>query len=216
MSVKPLSYFAIVAISIVCWTANGQIIKGVVQDAVTRAPLPFANVFLNNTTKGTVTDEKGEFLLKVLQEPGNYELVVSYVGYKSYKSRISLSENEILSATVLLAPAEQELKDVEVKATRDKVWEKQLKKFKKVFLGDDQLADSCKILNPWVIDFAEKSGKMSAYANEPIEIDNNGLGYKLLFHLNYFWTDRSGYLLLVMCSLWKNKAATKDKCFNGK
>jgi hypothetical protein len=195
MSVKPLSYFAIVAISIVCWTANGQIIKGVVQDAVTRAPLPFANVFLNNTTKGTVTDENGEFLLKVLQEPGNYELVVSYVGYKSYRSRISLSENEILSATVLLAPAEQELKDVEVKATRDKVWEKQLKKFKKVFLGDDQLADSCKILNPWVIDFAEKSGKMSAYANEPIEIDNNGLGYKLLFHLNYFWTDRSGYFI---------------------
>jgi len=195
MNFKPLSYFTLTALLLICWTAKAQMIKGVVQDAVTRAPLPFANVFLNNTTKGTVTDEKGEFLLKILQDPGNYELVVSYVGYKSYKSAITLKENEVLSATVLLAPSEQELKDVEVKSTRDKTWAKQIKKFKKVFLGEDQLADSCKILNPWVIDFVEKSGKMSAYANEPIEIDNNGLGYKLLFHLNYFWTDPTGYFI---------------------
>jgi hypothetical protein len=196
MNFTPISYFATVILSLLSLTINAQMIKGVVQDAVTHAPLPFANVFLNNTTKGTVTDEKGEFLLKVLHEPGSYELVVSYVGYESYKSRVSLEENEVLSATVLLAPSEQELKDVEVKATRDKAWEKQFKRFQKVFLGDDKLADSCKILNPWVIDFVqEKSGKMLAYASEPIDIENNGMGYKLRFHLKYFWTDRTGYFI---------------------
>src|SRR5688572_12968106 len=137
MNLKLCSYFTGIILSLLCCAVNAQMIKGVVQDAVTRAPLPFANVFLNNTTKGTVTDEKGEFLLKVLKEPGNYELVVSFVGYTSYKSRITLSENETLSATVLLAPSEQELKDVEVKSTRDKAWAKQIKKFKKVFLGED-------------------------------------------------------------------------------
>ena len=140
MNFKPLSYFTLTALLLICWTAKAQMIKGVVQDAVTRAPLPFANVFLNNTTKGTVTDEKGEFLLKVLQDPGNYELVVSYVGYKSYKSAVTLKENEVLSATVLLAPSEQELKDVEVKSTRDKTWAKQIKKFKKVFARNTQIA----------------------------------------------------------------------------
>lgn len=178
------------------FSTRAQILQGVVQDAVTHAPLPFANVFLNNTTKGTTTDDKGEFILKVLQEPGNYELVVSYVGYESYKSRVTLSENETVSATVLLAPTQTELQNVEVKATRDKVWEKQLKKFKKVFIGDDKLADLCQITNPWVIDFAqEKSGKLQAFASEPIEIDNNGMGYKLLFDLKYFWTDRTGYFI---------------------
>ena len=196
MNLKLLSYFTATILCVLCSVVKAQMIKGVVQDAVTQAPLPFANVFLNNTTKGTVTDEKGEFLLKVLQDPGNYELVVSYVGYESYKSKVSLNENEVLTATVLLVPSEQELKDVEVKATHDKVWEKQLKKFKKVFLGDDKLADSCKIANPWVIDFVqEKSGKMLAYASEPIEIDNNGMGYKIHFHLKYFWTDRTGYFI---------------------
>jgi hypothetical protein len=91
MNFTPISYFATVILSLLSLTINAQMIKGVVQDAVTHAPLPFANVFLNNTTKGTVTDEKGEFLLKVLHEPGSYELVVSYVGYESYKSRVSRS-----------------------------------------------------------------------------------------------------------------------------
>ena len=173
-----------------------QVIKGHVQDAKTREPLPFANVFFNNTTKGTVTDTKGDFLLKSIHEPGPYELVVSFVGYESYKVKVNLGDNEIVSASVALVPAEQELNNVDVKATRDKAWEKQLKRFEKVFLGDDKLADSCKILNPWVIDFVqEKSGKMLAYAQEPIEIENKGLGYKLFFYLKYFWTDRIGYFI---------------------
>ncbi|MBA4053475.1 MAG: hypothetical protein C0490_02065, partial [Marivirga sp.] len=175
-------------------TSLAQIVKGNVKDGKTGAPLAFANVFLNNTTKGTVTDGKGEFLLKSLHEPGIYDLVVSFVGYKTYKTRIDISENEILSAEIVLVPSEVELIDVEVKASRDKVWEKRLKKFRKVFLGDDKLADSCKILNPWVIDFIqEKSGKMLAYAAAPIEIDNNALGYKVFFYLTNFWTDRTGY-----------------------
>lgn len=175
---------------------HAQVIKGLVQDAKTHEPLPFANVFLNNTTKGTVTDTKGEFILRSIQEPGSYELVVSFVGYESYKVKINISANEILSASIGLVASEQQLTNVDVKATRDKAWEKQLKKFEKVFLGDDKLADSCKIMNPWVIDFVqEKSGKMLAYTTEPLEIENNALGYKLFFYLKYFWADRTGYFI---------------------
>ncbi len=177
--------------------ASAQVIKGLVQDAKTHEPLPFANVFLNNTTKGTVTDTKGEFLLRSIGEPGSYELVVSFVGYDSYKVKINISEKEIMSASIGLVPSKQELTNVDVKASRDKVWEKQLKRFEKVFLGDDKLADSCKILNPWVIDFVqEKSGKMLAYAQEPIQIENKALGYSLFFYLKYFWMDRTGYFIV--------------------
>ena len=87
------------------FTLRAQVIKGHVQDAKTHEPLPFANVFLNNTTKGTVTDGKGGFLLKSIHEPGAYELVVSFVGYESYKTKISISENEIMSASIGLVPA---------------------------------------------------------------------------------------------------------------
>ena len=50
-------------------------IKGRVTDSETQ-PLKGASVYINNTTKGTVTDENGEFQLGPFP-PGRYEVVAS-------------------------------------------------------------------------------------------------------------------------------------------
>ncbi|MBK8292426.1 MAG: carboxypeptidase-like regulatory domain-containing protein [Flammeovirgaceae bacterium] len=44
------------------WGQTGQV-SGRILDSQTLEPLPFANVFINNTTIGTASDMNGEFLL---------------------------------------------------------------------------------------------------------------------------------------------------------
>jgi hypothetical protein len=93
-----------------------------VQDAVTHAPLPLQMFSLTIPPKGTAADEKGEFVLKVL-EPGNYELVVSFVVMNPTKSSVKLSETKRYPQQCCsLQPPQTERRIVEVKATRDKVW----------------------------------------------------------------------------------------------
>ncbi len=62
---------------------NRQNIRGVVTDKLSQTTLPGATVQIVNTAeiKGTVTDEKGNYLLANLL-PDRYELKISYVGYK--------------------------------------------------------------------------------------------------------------------------------------
>ncbi len=172
----------------------GQSIVGKVLDSKTLEALPFANVFLNNTTIGTTTDINGDFNLNSIRDPGSYELIFSFVGYESYKMRVKVGQEKINAGSIKLVPTEIELSTIEVVGTRDKEWEKKLKKFKKTFLGEEKLSATCNILNPWVIDFLlDKNGRFIAKAIAPIEIQNDGLGYKVIFYLTNFWSDATGY-----------------------
>ena len=54
------------------------VIKGTVY--YEKGPLENVAVYLNNTMLGTTTDKNGEFSIPVKE--GQYELIVSYLGYK--------------------------------------------------------------------------------------------------------------------------------------
>ncbi len=170
-------------------------IRGKVLDATTKETLPFANIFINNTTLGTAADENGHFQLKHIP-PGVHELVISYVGYKSAHLSVPVGDILVYVDHIELDQADRELANVEIKGVRDEGWEKQYKKFKKIFLGSDRLAESCEILNAYVLDFSKGSeGSLVASAEEPIEISNMALGYKLRFHLTDFRADNKSYII---------------------
>ncbi|MEQ8301917.1 MAG: carboxypeptidase-like regulatory domain-containing protein [Cyclobacteriaceae bacterium] len=178
--------------------AEAQIgqIKGKVVDAKTQEPLPFGNVFINNTTIGTAADGEGEFILKNIPF-GQYELVFSYVGYVQSQRRIIVNKELSDIGATPLVELEIELDVVEVQGEKDKEWARQLKQFEKVFLGDDAMAAACNILNPWVIDFKEDAGStIYATASAPIEISNTALGYKITFYLKTFVSNSKGYTIL--------------------
>ncbi len=187
-----LGYFLLFSATLV----QGQTILGKVIDAKTLEPLPFANVFLNNTTIGTTTEWNGEFTLKNVRQPAVYEVIFSFVGYESYKMKVSLTENELRLGTIRMKPSDIELTSVEVKGSKDTEWEKKLKKFKKIFFGDDKAAELCTLTNPWVIDFPEGGKGFKAVANAPLEIENRALGYKVRFYLSSFLGDSFGYSIL--------------------
>jgi hypothetical protein len=174
-----------------------QEIDGIVQDAKTNQGLPSANVFINNTTVGTVTNTNGAFELKFNQEPGEYEIVVSFVGYLPYSTKVSWRQNDIHLGVIRLVPSEIELGGVEVTSTRDDKWEGNFKKFVKVFFGNDKQAGQCKILNPWVIDFEDtkNDNELRAKASAPIQITNNALGYNITFYLANLWSTKDGYII---------------------
>lgn len=172
-----------------------QKIIGQIQDSKTSETLPFANVFINNSTIGAVTNANGEFELNI-HEPGTYEVVFSYVGYESYRRRVTVGDQPLSIGIIKLVPDAVQLNSVEVVSKRDKEWEKKLKKFKKVFFGEGKQGNSCIISNPWVLEFSTgNAGEFIAKASAPIEFTNEALGYKVVFYLKNFWSTNDSYVI---------------------
>jgi hypothetical protein len=187
--------FLIVFLSI---TGKSQVINGKVTDEKTGEPMPFANVFINNTTIGSTSDVNGNFRITG-SLPQNLEVVASFVGYFTKYRKISLGGRNQVTVNFQLTPKEDQLSEITLKAKRDKRWERNLKKFKQVFLAipNDPFFKKNEILNPWVIDFAEgKSGGskyLLASASDPIKVSNLALGYNLDYHLQEFIQTRGGF-----------------------
>ena len=57
-------------------------------------PLPYANIYIENTTKGTVTDENGTFLISNL-EAGKYSVVASFTGFIVQKRTVIISDSDV-------------------------------------------------------------------------------------------------------------------------
>ena len=121
-----------------------QVIKGKVIDRETLNPIRNANVFLEGTLMGTITDEEGnfEFDSKGLM---NHPLIVSYIGFES---RVILLNEQHTNFSIPLRKKIVEINEVTVNAKlRKKSRRKMLRKFKEEFLGFSYSAKSCKIIN---------------------------------------------------------------------
>ncbi|EKB50090.1 TonB-dependent receptor [Cecembia lonarensis] len=191
--------FFITSIFIFCsFLTFGQTgtISGTVTDGETGEPLPFCNVFISNTTVATTTDFDGNYLLENVPE-GEFEVGFSFIGYQAQQKAASIRPGSKLTFSISLMPLVQDLTDVEIKASRDRAWERELRKFKSYFLGNDEMAAQCEILNPWVIDFPDdnKNNDFKAIAYQPIEIENKALGYLLTFDLKAFQFTPSYYII---------------------
>src|ERR1700740_3244429 len=73
-------------------------------------PVPFASVYIKNTTKGTSANSEGEYILQL--KPGVYEVQYKAVGYKQESRKIDLSSSQTLN--VVLQTETYQLKDVTV------------------------------------------------------------------------------------------------------
>jgi len=173
--------------------AQSGVITGIIQDAATTEPLPFAHVFINQTTIGTVTDTQGHYTLSQVPS-GESTLVVSFVGYKSNLLKVLIRDGETKQVDIRLEADDKQLDNVEVKGTRDKEWDKQLKKFEKYFLGNNSFAKSTRIINPWILDFNETGNDLfMATSSGPLEIENHALGYRVFYYLKDMVATSVGY-----------------------
>lgn len=89
---------------------NGRII-----DASNEEPLPGANILLEGSDKGTVSDANGDFSLLNL-EGGNVFLRISYVGYATRRVQVNLPSTS--GFVVKLSPSSFSVEEIIVSATR--------------------------------------------------------------------------------------------------
>jgi hypothetical protein len=172
-----------------------KLIKGIVLDAEKNTPLANASVFLNTTAIGTVTDAQGGFSLTVPN--GKYDLVVSIIGYETFAQTIQTNEVSDF-ITVKLKIRVKELEAVVVEPYEKDGWQKWGRFFLESFIGTSAYSRNCKIKNTDAIKFRmSKNGKeLYAFANEPLIIENEALGYTLRYQLETFQYDFTTRYLL--------------------
>ncbi len=172
-----------------------QIFKGRVMDGVRNEPIPYATVFLTNTTFGVSADEEGRFTLKIPE--GNYEVIVRMLGYESLTFSLNTAELKPQGYKMLLLPVEDELDMIEVEEDRDPSWYRNLTKFKTYFLGSSKNAKEATILNERDLRLDDQSepAVLKVKAVDVLQIDNPKLGYQLAYVLSDFrYEIRSGYI----------------------
>jgi len=65
--------------------------------------LPYANIQVESSTKGSVTDLNGYFVILGLK-PGFYELTVSYIGFLPQKQTVEVIEGKTQSVDFVMQP----------------------------------------------------------------------------------------------------------------
>ncbi|MEJ5264449.1 MAG: TonB-dependent receptor [Bacteroidales bacterium] len=103
--------------SLILQAQKGRI-EGVIRDASTNEPIPFAYVIIAGTTVGTTSDLDGKYVLANL-DPGFYQLQISSVGYKTYLTEdVQVVVNKVMNLDFALEPQQLQLEQVVVKAER--------------------------------------------------------------------------------------------------
>ncbi len=168
--------------------AFGQeaILVGTITDGSSNYPLRDAHVFIASSMIGTVTDREGSFMLNDIP-PGAHRIVVSMMGYESASMDTLLRANTTYVANFDLTSTTVELDEVVVNAQLARRWQRRLSKFTRLFLGETENSSMTAILNPEVLSFSSRLGKLTATASEPLIIENHALGYRLKYYLKEFF-----------------------------
>jgi hypothetical protein len=105
---------------LVCYsTTFAYLLKGTVYDGE-GSPIPYVNVYLENSTKGVLTNIKGEFFLEL--PTGTYDLVFQSLGYESQKQSIDITGDQSLRVVMKEVVLELEAVDI-VAGKKDPAYE---------------------------------------------------------------------------------------------
>jgi len=104
----PFIFFIILSFSVFSQTVT---VSGKITDEQNQ-PVPFASVYIKNTTKGTSANSEGEYTLQL--KPGAYDIQYKAVGYRQQSRTIELNKNT--SVDIVLQVEAYQLNDVTVKS----------------------------------------------------------------------------------------------------
>ena len=164
------------------------IIHGKVVSAETGNPLPAVSVYLNNTSIGTITNEKGTFILRNIPTE-KFRLIASSIGYETYVELVDpkkITKELIIS----LRTKTDQLSNIVLVPDDPNGWKKWGKLFTDLFIGTNSNSNQCNIQNPEVIKLRmNPDNTLTAYAREPLQILNYALGYEIKYKLEEFEYD---------------------------
>ena len=91
---------------------NGTVTGTILDKEFNNEPLPFANIVIKGTKQGTSTDENGKYSISL--KPGNYTIVIGYLGYETKEIPFTLKANEKKVINHTLEASGVQLADVEI------------------------------------------------------------------------------------------------------
>lgn len=181
------SSIAIIGLLFCAFFSNAQ--KALVGNIIasdSKKPIASASIFLSNTSIGTISKDDGSFVIQPFPE-GRYDLVVTILGYETFT--IAIASNAIpAKLEIQLVPKVKVLEEVIVSPYEKNGWEKWGDFFMENLIGKTPNASDCKLLNQEVVHFRfnKKKNVLNAYADEPLLIQNEALGYELKYDMSIF------------------------------
>lgn len=157
--------------------AQTAVVKGFVYDSKTSEPVIFTNVALEGTTYGVSTDVEGYYSLSNIPA-GDYYIVVSSIGYETFREAITLAAGKVISKKIFLKPSNVRLETVDVSAERQeaqtevkmsvaKITPKEISKIPSVG-GEPDLAQALQV-QPGVVFTGDQGGQLYIRGGSPVQ-----------------------------------------------
>ena len=106
----------IIIIASIGYSQDG-IISGFVSDSSSGEALIGANVIIQETGQGMATDMNGYYIIQNIN-PGTYTIMISYVGFRVYRKKITLSSAESIKKDIEMVEDLVELTQIDVTAEK--------------------------------------------------------------------------------------------------
>lgn len=200
--------FPLLVLIFLCFLAPAALaqktLKGRVLEYPSKEPIPYASVFLINTTLGATADENGVFSIQI--PDGSYEVIVRMLGYESVTFPVNTNTIPPQGYQVQLLAMDEELDEIEVEEKRDPIWYRNLEYFKRYFLGETKNGRAVKIENELdlLLDRETNRNILDVNAKKALILDNPNLGYEIEFLLiNFQYNFRENSILYKGYPLFK-------------
>ncbi|WP_443938263.1 carboxypeptidase-like regulatory domain-containing protein [Pedobacter sp. MW01-1-1] len=175
--------FIAIFILLASTTVNAQEsfpLTGIIKDQKNQI-LPGAGVYVSGFKIATSANNEGRYTLHL--KPGNYDILVQLIGYKSTNRNVVIT-NKPVQLDITLEESVTQLSEVTIKADPNR--QRYINLFKSFFIGTTPNAKECKILNPEVIILDYTNGILSVKTEKFLVIENKALGYKINYLIKNF------------------------------
>lgn len=169
-------------LAVLCATVGASLaqqgkIKGFVYEKATGEPVLFTSVYLKGTSLGAATDVNGYYLISNIP-PGDYTLMVTYLGYDTVKVAVSVAAKALVAQNLFLEKSSVKLTEVQISADREeattevrtsvtKLTPKEMKQLPSVS-GESDLAQVLQV-QPGVVFTGDQGGQLYIRGGSPIQ-----------------------------------------------
>lgn len=159
-------------------------LSGFILEKGSKEPIPGVAIFLDGTTKSTISDANGYYTL-TLKQTVNTNLIFRHIAYETVSVPPPFSS---ISDTLFLKANNYQIDEIVVTPFTFFSRTDMMKAFRSNFLGAGKAGKLCKIENEDDIRFSydTKTNTLRAFCDHPIRITNDYLGYEILFTLTEF------------------------------
>ncbi len=172
---KIVTLFALLFVGILFAQETGSITGTLLDKESNNQPLPFANVLIKGTSKGTTTDFDGLYTIDNLQ-PGTYTVEFSFVGYETVNQEVVVTAGQAVTANASIGASAAALDEVIIKTTTKKESEAAILLEQKNAVAIQQKIGAQELAKKGVSDVATGLTKATGISKQSDKLYVRGLG----------------------------------------